>query len=75
MILARLQDSNPYSRALGYLVVRALLGRLSGEHQIEAAHCILKAMDLENLEETGAFMNEVENLEMVSVYFVTLIYD
>lgn len=55
--------------------MRALLGRLSGEHQIEAAHYILKAMDLENLEETGAFMNEVENLEMVSVYFVTLIYD
>ena len=66
MILAKLQDSNPYSQVLAYLVARALLSRLSGEHQIDAARRILEAMQIESLGEMGAFMNDVSNLEVVS---------
>ncbi|KAF9807205.1 hypothetical protein IEO21_08320 [Rhodonia placenta] len=65
-ILAKLHDSSPYARALGYLVARALLSRLSGEHQINAAHRVLQAMKLNTLEGMGDFMRGVDNLGVVS---------
>ncbi|KZT68072.1 hypothetical protein DAEQUDRAFT_348588 [Daedalea quercina L-15889] len=62
LLLGKLQDPNPHARALAYLTVRALLSRLSGEHQIDAAHAVIRATGLETLEGMGEFMRGVENL-------------
>lgn len=48
-LVTNLQDSNSHVRALSYLIVRALLGHLSGGQQLDAAHKILKAMALDRL--------------------------
>ncbi|KZT03292.1 uncharacterized protein LAESUDRAFT_744673 [Laetiporus sulphureus 93-53] len=62
LLLAKLRDNNPRSRALGYLVARALLIRLSGEHQLNAALQMLQAMQLKTLEGMSDFMRGVDNL-------------
>ncbi|TFK48252.1 hypothetical protein OE88DRAFT_1664727 [Heliocybe sulcata] len=61
-LLMKLQDPNPHARHLGYLTVRALLGILSGEAQVQAAHRLLNAMCLKNLDEMGDFMAGVDTL-------------
>ncbi|CCM00706.1 uncharacterized protein FIBRA_02746 [Fibroporia radiculosa] len=61
-LLKRLQDPNPHSRALAYLIARALLSRLSGEHQLNAAHQMLQAMQLDSLEVMGDFMGDVNDI-------------
>ena len=48
-LIAKLRDINAYSRNLGYLVTGALLGQLSGEHQLEAAHRVLDVIGIEQL--------------------------
>ncbi|KAG7447396.1 uncharacterized protein BT62DRAFT_967377 [Guyanagaster necrorhizus] len=48
-LIAKFNDSNAYVRILAYLVTRSLLRRLSGSHQINAAHKALRALDLEQL--------------------------
>jgi U3 small nucleolar RNA-associated protein 10 len=45
-----MQDADPHTRAMAHIVARALLGRLSGEHQIDAAEKMLDAMHLETLD-------------------------
>ncbi|EMD35136.1 hypothetical protein CERSUDRAFT_107124 [Gelatoporia subvermispora B] len=65
-LLAILQHASLYSRILAYLITRALLSRLSGEHRIDAAHKILQAMNVESLEAMGEFMRGVDNLQAVS---------
>ncbi|OCH90866.1 hypothetical protein OBBRIDRAFT_729952 [Obba rivulosa] len=62
-LLAKLQHPNLYTRILAYLIARALLGRLSGEHRLDVAHKILRAMKLESLEAMGDFMCGVDNLD------------
>ncbi|KAH9921142.1 uncharacterized protein B0H18DRAFT_1086220 [Fomitopsis serialis] len=62
LLLGKLQDANAHARALAYLTARALLSRLSGEHQIDAAHAILRATGLETLEGMGEFMRGVNDL-------------
>ncbi|KAI0920552.1 hypothetical protein AcV5_010550 [Taiwanofungus camphoratus] len=63
-LLLRLQDTNAYSRDLGYLITRTLLSRLSGERQIDAGHQIIQAMKLESLDGMGDFMRGVDNLHV-----------
>jgi U3 small nucleolar RNA-associated protein 10 len=48
-LVAKLQDVSPHSRVLSYLIARALLGQLSGEHQLEAAHRVLRVTSVEQL--------------------------
>lgn len=47
--MAKFNDSNAYVRIFAYMVARSLLRRLSGSHQIDAAHKALRALDLEKL--------------------------
>lgn len=44
-----LSDSDSHTRVMSYLITRALLRRLSGEHQINAAHKILDNIGLQAL--------------------------
>ncbi|KAA1474189.1 hypothetical protein DENSPDRAFT_781033 [Dentipellis sp. KUC8613] len=62
-LLAKLKDTDSHARDLAYLVVRALLGKMSGEHQIEAARRVLEAMNLESLEGMEGFMAGADNLQ------------
>ncbi|OBZ74951.1 U3 small nucleolar RNA-associated protein 10 [Grifola frondosa] len=62
-LLAKLHDANHFARNLSYLILRALLNRLSGEHRIDAAHRALEAMKLDSLEGMGDFMKDVDNLQ------------
>ncbi|KAK0200852.1 hypothetical protein DFS33DRAFT_1386800 [Desarmillaria ectypa] len=48
-LMAKFNDSNAYVRILAYMVARSLLRRLSGSHQIDAAHKALRALDLKQL--------------------------
>lgn len=71
-LLAALQDANPHARALGYLIARSLLGRLSGEHQIDAAHEVLQVMHLEELSGAEDFLQRSDNVDDVSSFFFRL---
>ncbi|KAK0237018.1 armadillo-type protein [Armillaria nabsnona] len=48
-LMVKFNDSNAYVRIFAYMVARSLLRRLSGSHQIDAAHKALRALDLEQL--------------------------
>lgn len=48
-LIIKFNDSNAYVRIFAYMVARSLLRRLSGSHQIDAAHKALRALDLEQL--------------------------
>ncbi|KAH9943771.1 hypothetical protein B0H21DRAFT_877669 [Amylocystis lapponica] len=63
ILLAKLHDASPYSRAMAYLTTRALLSRLSGEIQLDAAYRVLQAMKFENLDGMGDFMDNVDNVQ------------
>lgn len=67
LLMGKLQDENPHGRALAYLTMRALMSRLSGEHQIDAAHAILRIAGLETLDGMGDFMKGVNDLGVVRV--------
>ncbi|KAH9920883.1 armadillo-type protein [Epithele typhae] len=62
LLLRKLGEENSHGRAMGYLVVRALLSRLSGEQRIEAGHQLLDAMQLKTFEHMGDFMQGVEDI-------------
>lgn len=49
VLLPTLQSPDPHTRALGYLVTRTLLSKLSGEHQVNAARKVLETMKLEEI--------------------------
>jgi len=67
-LLAKLEDENAHSRIFGYLVTRALLGRLSGEHQIDAAGRVLQVMGLEQLAGIEGFLHGADNLSDARVF-------
>ncbi|KAF6750908.1 armadillo-type protein [Ephemerocybe angulata] len=48
-LVGTLQAENSHSRAFGFLVMRSLLERMSGAHQVEVANKALDALDLEQL--------------------------
>lgn len=68
LLMGKLKDENPHGRALAYLTTRALLSRLSGEHQIDAAHAILGIAGLETLDGMGDFMRGVNDLGVVRTH-------
>ena len=67
-LLEKLHDENAHGRALAYLVTRALLNRLSGDQRIEAGHRVLKAMNLDSLEELGDSLREAQDVATVSLF-------
>ncbi|KAJ7701560.1 hypothetical protein B0H17DRAFT_1195339 [Mycena rosella] len=48
-LIRKAHESDPHVRVLAYLVIRALLVRLSGERQIDAANQALEAINLQQL--------------------------
>lgn len=63
--MSRLKDEDPYTRTFSYLVVRSLLGRLSGEHKLDVGLDALKSMGLESTESMSDFMKGAENVQEV----------
>jgi len=76
-VLSILKDANQNARALGYLVARALLGKLSGQHQLGVAQRTIQAMAIETLSGMEDFMKGSDNLQSVRFYpqfaFISLI--
>ena len=64
-VLSVLNDANPNARALGYLVTRALLGKLSGHHQLRVAQRAVQALAIETLSGMEDFMKGSVNLQFV----------
>ena len=64
-VLGALKDTNHNARALGYLVTRALLGKLSGQHQLSVAQRAIQAMAIETLSGMEDFMKGSDNLQSV----------
>ncbi|KAG6909155.1 hypothetical protein DXG01_001782 [Tephrocybe rancida] len=60
-LIAKLKDDNSHTRVLGYLIARALLTQLSGEHQVEAGHRVLDVIDVAELEGMEGFPQEIED--------------
>lgn len=46
----KLQDLNPHVKVMSYLIAGALLGLLSGSHQLAAACKVLQVMNIEELQ-------------------------
>ena len=67
-VLGVISDANPNARALGYLVTRALLGKLSGQHQLSVAQRAIQAMAIETLSGMEDFMKGSNNLQSVRHY-------
>ncbi|KAI0070967.1 hypothetical protein K474DRAFT_1669523 [Panus rudis PR-1116 ss-1] len=63
--LSALQDSDPHTRGLAYLVVRALIHKLTGEHQLSVAQQLIEAMKIDNLSDMGEIMKGAENLQAI----------
>ncbi|KAJ3564821.1 hypothetical protein NP233_g8044 [Leucocoprinus birnbaumii] len=47
ILLSYVGSTDPYTRALGYLVAKALLSKLSGQHQVDLARKVLDIMKVE----------------------------
>lgn len=74
VLVAKLQDNNPHSRILSNLVARALLGQLSGEHQLEAAHRVLNVTGIDQLAELEDLPSGTENLSDVRASFREMLW-
>lgn len=48
-LIRKSHETDPNVRVLAYLVIRALLTRLSGEHQLDSANQVLEAINLQQL--------------------------
>lgn len=64
-VLGVLTDANHNARTLGYLVTRALLGKLSGQHQLSVAQRAIQAISIETLSGMEDFMEGSDNLQSV----------
>jgi len=70
-LLPKLSDPDPHVRNLTYLVTRALLGMVSGEHQIDATQRVLDAMALTTLEEMDGFLKGADTLQEVGHMYIS----
>jgi U3 small nucleolar RNA-associated protein 10 len=70
-LLLKLSDPDPHVRNLAYLVTRALLGMVSGEHQIDATQRVLDAMALTTLEEMDGFLKGADTLQEVGHMYMS----
>jgi U3 small nucleolar RNA-associated protein 10 len=65
-LIAKMKDADPHTRTMALLVARALLSRLSGKRQIDAAGDMLKAIHLETLEDMED-ISDGDNGEIVNI--------
>lgn len=72
-LLSKLTDNDAHARALAYLVCRALLGYLSGEKQIDTAHKVIGAMQLESFDGMEDFVRGSGDLQVVSLSFQSML--
>lgn len=49
ILLSYIESTNYYTRALGYLVAKALLDKLSGQRQVDVARKLLDGMKLQEI--------------------------
>ncbi|KAF7297329.1 U3 small nucleolar RNA-associated protein 10 [Mycena indigotica] len=59
----KLQDSDPHVRVLAYLIVRELLPRLEGKHQIDAANQVIEAINVQKLPELDESKLQGQSIE------------
>lgn len=64
-VLGTLKNENNNARVLGYLVTRALLGKLSGQYQLSLARRTIQVMAIETLSGMDDFMKGSDNLQSV----------
>lgn len=48
-LISKIESTNPHTRALGYLIAKALLGMLSGQDQTDVARRVLEVTQLEEI--------------------------
>ena len=63
--MAKLNDQDPYARALAYLVIRSLLAKLPAEQQLDVGLDALKLMSLESADNMSDFMKGTEHVQEV----------
>ena len=63
--MRKLQDTDPHVRVLAFLVVRVLLVRLEGQHQIDAANQALAALNVQQLPEVDDSKLEEQSIDEV----------
>jgi U3 small nucleolar RNA-associated protein 10 len=49
ILVSKIESTNPHARALGYLIAKSLLAKLSGQHRVDVAKKILDVMKLEEI--------------------------
>jgi U3 small nucleolar RNA-associated protein 10 len=72
LVLGILKDENRNARALSYLVTRALIGKLSGQHQLSVARRAVQAMSIETILGMEDFMKGSDNPQSVRYSFFPL---
>jgi len=65
-LLGKLGCPNAHGRVFGHLILRALLSRLSGTNQLDAAQRVLRNIDLDQTVESGKIPIESIDFEHVS---------
>ena len=69
-LLLKLSDPDPHTRNLAYLIVRALLGMLSGDNLVISAQRVLDVMAIKTLEDFSGFMKGANTLQEVGHEFM-----
>ncbi|KAI0052438.1 hypothetical protein FA95DRAFT_1483564 [Auriscalpium vulgare] len=62
-LLSKIRGTDAHARGLAFLVIRSLLGLMSGEHQLKAALQVMNGMGVTTLEGMGGFMKGSDSLE------------
>ena len=66
-LLSQIRSTNAHSKALAYLVCRALLTRLPGQRQLQVAYDILKNTELSSLHDMDDFLRGAEDVQVVCI--------
>lgn len=68
-LIRKSHDADPHVRVFAYLVIRALLVRLTGQHQLDAANQALEAINLQQLPEVDT--SSVGSQTLPEVFILT----
>ena len=64
-LIAKFGDENTHVRLLAYLIGRALLRRLTGGHQIDAALELVQALNLDQMHKAEESVRGLDDLQEV----------
>ena len=70
MLLRLLNESDAHTTNICYLILRALLNQLSGEHQVDAAQRILSSMGVHSLDVLQGVMANAATLQDVNISII-----